>query len=84
MGIQISPPKMIILNNDRMDTYVTRIRDEINPSVGATYFHNMFPAGVGAGFLFVLAGFATIYFWIRSKVSSNNRSAYVLRDLGQN
>ena len=50
----------------------------------ATYLHNMFPAGVGAGFLFVLASFATFYFWIRSKVSSNNRSAYVLRDLGQN
>jgi len=58
--------------------------DKLIQQAAPTYLHNMFPAGVGAGFLFVLASFATFYFWIRSKVSSNNRSAYVLRDLGQN
>lgn len=33
MGIKIQPPKMIGLPNDRTDTYVNRIRDEINSSV---------------------------------------------------
>lgn len=33
MGIRINPPKMVGLANDRTDTYVNRIRDEINPSV---------------------------------------------------
>ena len=33
MGIQINSPKMIILTNDRTDTYLNRIREEINPAV---------------------------------------------------
>ena len=33
MGMKINPPKMISLNNDHTDTYVSRIRDEINPKV---------------------------------------------------
>ena len=33
MGIKINPPKVINLPNDRTDTYVNRIRDEINPPV---------------------------------------------------
>lgn len=33
MGIAISPPRFISLPNDRTDTYVNRIRDEINPQV---------------------------------------------------
>ena len=33
MGIQIGQPKVAGLSNDRTDTYVNRIRDEINPDV---------------------------------------------------
>jgi hypothetical protein len=33
MGIRIQPPKLVGLPNDRTDTYVNRIRDEINSSV---------------------------------------------------
>ncbi|XP_046444818.1 piwi-like protein Ago3 [Daphnia pulex] len=33
MGIRIKPPKMVGLPNDRTDTYVNRIRDEINSSL---------------------------------------------------
>ncbi|KAK4035484.1 hypothetical protein OUZ56_027572 [Daphnia magna] len=33
MGIRINPPKMVALPNDRTDTYVNRIRDEINSSL---------------------------------------------------
>ena len=38
MGIKINPPKMINLPNDRTDTYVSRIRDEINPTVCFFFF----------------------------------------------
>lgn len=33
MGMAINPPRFISLANDRTDTYVNRIRDEINPQV---------------------------------------------------
>lgn len=33
MGIKVAPPKMIGLPNDRTDTYVNRIREEINSTV---------------------------------------------------
>ena len=36
MGIRIAPPKMVGLPNDRTDTYVNRIREEIHPQV--TFF----------------------------------------------
>lgn len=38
MGIRFGTPKLICLPNDRTDTYVNRIRDEINPQV-SSYFH---------------------------------------------
>lgn len=38
MGIRIGAPKMVGLPNDRTDTYVNRIRDEINSSVTPTIF----------------------------------------------
>lgn len=37
MGIQSNPPKMIFLPNDRTDTYVNKIRDEINSSVSSVF-----------------------------------------------
>ena len=33
MGMEIKPPRMISLPNDRTDTYVNRIRESINPQV---------------------------------------------------
>jgi hypothetical protein len=40
MGIRIKPPKMVGLPNDRTDTYVNRIRDEINSSVIYSIHHH--------------------------------------------
>ena len=45
MGMKIGAPKMVGLPNDRTDTYINRIKDEINASVilnliDKTYFHN--------------------------------------------
>ena len=37
MGIKIVPPKIVVLQNDRTDTYITRIKDEINSSVCFTF-----------------------------------------------
>jgi len=33
MGMEIKPPRMISLPNDRTDTYVNRIRESINSQV---------------------------------------------------
>jgi len=38
MGINIDPPKVIILKNDRTETYVDSIRNEIHPTVGFYFF----------------------------------------------
>ena len=44
MGMKIGAPKMVGLPNDRTDTYVNRIRDEINPSVTLNLIdRNLFP-----------------------------------------
>ena len=71
MGIKINSPKMISLNNDRTDTYVTRIRDEINPAVSyplfldrvlfyslytLTLFISRFSVGTGGGHFSYFAG----------------------------
>ena len=38
MGIEINFPKIISLQNDRTDSYISRIRDEIHPAVGLKAF----------------------------------------------
>ena len=33
MGMRVRPPRLVVLQNDRTDTYVNRIRDEIDSEV---------------------------------------------------
>ena len=42
MGIKIVPPKLIVLQNDRSDTYINRIKDEINRDVNLELFLCLF------------------------------------------